>query len=537
MKLAACVVAAFLGLHAAGGPAHAQPSRRILVMPFENITRDGRVFWLGEAAAVLLADNLNALGADAITREERRAVFEQLQIPPAASLTEATVIRIGHLVGAADVVVGTLQLDGDELVVRARNIVLESGRIDRTATERGPVPDLFTTFERLAQAFVPGGGTTSPATVLHPPMAAFEQYVKGLLAQTPVTATGYLNAALQLHPPFARARLALWDVFAEQGDHERALASVKAVPSDSAWSRRARFLTAVSQLHLRRHDDAFAGFKSLADEQASPAILNNLGVAQLRRGASPQGGHAAYFFNRAAEMDPGDPDYFFNLGYAYWAARDPQAAAYWLREAVRRNPADGDAHYVLGAALSAAGHLAEATREKELARRLSSTYEEWERRPAADAVPKDLERIKDEVEVPHGSRAAETLTAAGQRDQRELARFYLDRGRRLYEQETDREALAELDRALFLSPYLPEAHLLVGRIHLRNRRLLEAADALKISLWSAETAEAHVVLGTVLVEMKDLAGARAEAERALALDPLSAEAKQLLERASVSPRE
>ena len=38
-------------------------------MPFENVTREGRIFWLGEASAVLLTDDLNALGAGAITRD------------------------------------------------------------------------------------------------------------------------------------------------------------------------------------------------------------------------------------------------------------------------------------------------------------------------------------------------------------------------------------------------------------------------------------------------------------------------------------
>src|ERR1700674_3676038 len=89
------------------GPAYQQPSQppssvrlepargRILVMAFENVTREDRIFWLGEASAVLLADDLNALGDNAITREQRRQAFERLQVPPAAALTEATGIRIG----------------------------------------------------------------------------------------------------------------------------------------------------------------------------------------------------------------------------------------------------------------------------------------------------------------------------------------------------------------------------------------------------------------------------------------------------------
>ena len=97
---------------------------RMLVMPFENVTRNSRIFWLGEASAVLLADDLNALGSDAIAREERRHAFEQLQVPPVAALTDATVIRIGQLVGASHVIVGSLELDNDTLVVRARSIAL-----------------------------------------------------------------------------------------------------------------------------------------------------------------------------------------------------------------------------------------------------------------------------------------------------------------------------------------------------------------------------------------------------------------------------
>src|ERR1035437_2659087 len=85
-------VVAFLFVNSAA--AQTPSPSRILVMPFENVTRDSRIFWLAEASAVILADDLNALGANAITREERRQAFERLQVPPAAALSDATVIRI-----------------------------------------------------------------------------------------------------------------------------------------------------------------------------------------------------------------------------------------------------------------------------------------------------------------------------------------------------------------------------------------------------------------------------------------------------------
>lgn len=507
----------------------AQPApSRILVMPFENAPHDGRIVWLGEAAAVLLADDLNAMGAPAITRDERREAFERLQVPPAAALTDATVIRIGQLLRASQVVRGTLTMDGDAVVVRARVVVLDSAKLAVDATERGPLPDLFATFERVARRIAPASSRSSADVErTHPPVAAFENYVKGLLAETPATAVNYLDMALKADPSFDRARIALWEVFDEQGEHPKALTAVTVVPASSPLARRARFRLALSQLNLKRYDAAFTTFKALLDARSTPALFNNLGVVQLRRGGTPSTGTSAYYFTKASEADATDPTYFFNLGYAYWLDHDTQGAIYWLREALRRDPTDGDAHYVLGVALAAAGSASESTREKDLARRLSSAYEEWDKRPASDPVPSGLERLKTDVELPHDRQIEQTL-ANNTADQRELARFYLDRARRLADQESDREAMNELNRVLFLSPYDAQAHLLAGRLHLRAGHARDAIDALNISIWSVDSAEAHAVLAQAYLDARETEQARREAQRALEMDPTQAAARALL---------
>ncbi|HEV2986077.1 MAG TPA: tetratricopeptide repeat protein [Vicinamibacterales bacterium] len=529
-RLARCALGIFWTLCIGGGIAGAQDGGRILVMPFENVRREARIFWITEAAAVLLTDDLGALGASPITRQERQQAFERLQVPPAATLTDASVIRIGQLVGADRVVMGSLQMDDDALVVRARSVTLDTGRVQADVTERGSLLDLYAIFGRVADRIAPSTGRRAErGEGQPPPIAAFESYIKGLLAETTDTAVGYLRAALKLQPSFDRARLGLWDAYTDAGDYEEAVAAVRSVGADSPYGRHARFLAGLSLIELKKYDEAFQSFKALADIQPAPPVLNNLGVIELRRGVVTQIDPPTHYFNQAAQADPDDPDYVFNLGYASWMDRDTQAAIYWLRETVRRSPADGEAHYVLGTALAASGNVAEAAREKELANRLSSTFAQWDKRPSAETVPKGLERIKSDVELPHARRIDTRLTSSEQREQADLARFYLDRARRQYVAENDRQAAAELNRALYLSPYLSEAHLLLGRIHLRSGRVHDAIDALKISLWSAETPEAHAVLGEAYRQAKDVGAARAEAERALALDPMSAEAKRLID--------
>jgi tetratricopeptide (TPR) repeat protein len=538
MTMPAWLLAAALGVTAAQ-PAAAQPSSasRILVVPFENTQHDARIFWLSEASAILLADELNARGLGAIARDERVRAFEQLHLPASVSLSRATIIKVGNLVGASEVIVGTYTVDGETLKVDAHSIRIDVGRLQPQVSDRAPLTDLFGVYDRLAQRLA--SDTRAPASSAHPPLDAFENYVKGLIAETPASQATFLEMAAKQYAGYDRAELALWSVRSDQGDYAAALAAARRVSATSPLSPRARFFAGVSLLDLKRYDEAFNAFKAWLDGRgsdaaaasvAAAAAFNNLGVVQIRRGGSPQTGSATYYLTRAADADPGDADYLFNLGYAYVLERNNQGAVYWLREALRRNPGDADAHYVLAAALLASGSTVEGEREKALARQLSSRYEELERRAAADTlpVPRGLERIRADFDAPRGLRPEQAIVNTAQREQRELAAFHLDRARRLYEREEDTEAMAELRRAVYLSPYEAQAHLLIGRIHLRGGRPQEAVDALKISIWSEDTVTARIALAEAYVKLRNDAAAREQLERALVLDPNSADAKRML---------
>jgi tetratricopeptide (TPR) repeat protein len=532
----ACAVL-WLAAIASAGPAAAQTPapaglRETLLMPFDNAQSDARLYWLAEGSAVLLADFFEVFGGATMSREARVGAFERLQLPPAAALSHATVIKVAQFVGASDVVVGTYELAGDQLTVRARAIRLDAGRLLPEVTERGSLGDLFLVYERVARRLRDATTAMPPVpagTILASPQA-LEAYIKGLVAETPLTQRTYLEQALILAPRDDRVRLALWQVHTNLDDHLEALEAADAV-SSGRHAREARYLAALSNIDLKRYERAFDLLKALASEEGSAEALNALGVVQLLRGSTSETGKPAYYFNQAAQADATDADYFFNLGYAYWIDRDPPAAVYWLREAVRRDPTDGDAHYVLGAALQQTGATGEAAREKELARRLSSSYAEWDKRAAggADSVPRGLQRLKDRLER-RAVRVDSIITAGGQRDQAELSAFHLDAARRAFDRAADREAEQELRRAVFLSPYLADAHLLLGRVHLRSGRTAEAVQEFKIALWSTESVAAHLALAEALIQLKDTDSARAEVERALALDPDSVEAKALRDR-------
>jgi len=517
-------------------PIPPSPLARILVVPFDNTQRETRLTWLGEASAMLLADELNARGLSAITRDERVQAFDQLHLPIAASLSRATVIKVGQLLGASEVIAGSFRLEGDELIVDAHTIRIEVGRLESPITERAPLKDFFGIYDRLARRLSGGARRTGPA-VSPPPPGAFENYIKGLLAESAATQATFLETAITESAGFDQARLALWDVRNEQGDHSAALAAVKPVPATSPFASRAQLRIGLSLLELKDYPGAAGTFTKLIDPQilktTTPApahlapVLNDLAIVQLRRGASADAGSAIYYLTRATDADPEQVDYQFNLGYAYLLDRNYKAALYWFREALRRDVADADAHYLLARALQATGSEVEAARERDLARQLSSRYEGVERNPRD--VPAGLERLRMDLDAPGAVRPGLAIANSAQRDQRELAGFHLDRGRRLFEKEQDREAMIELRRAVYLSPYEAGAHLLMGRIHLRAGRPEDAIDALKISIWSDDSVPARIALAEAYVASKNPAAARTELQRALVLDPSSSEAKRLLE--------
>jgi len=508
-------------------PASAQAAGpRPLVMPFQASSSEPRGDWLGELASVAITRELRAAGVSAIRREDRLQAMERLRVPDVPLLSHATVIRLASVVGATVVAVGRVEATAAELVLRARTIRVDTGFMAEEIVERGARRDLFAIAARVGRRIVPEMASPNAAAVAaRPPVAAFELFVRSLTAANPATRISLLTEAIAQGPALDDARFALWDAYTEQGEHQRARTAVHAV-SALADTRRAAFLEAVSELHLGRFQEAWTGFSTLHKDHADAALANNMGVVQLRHPGS--GPKATELFRGAAALDANDADLFFNLGYAHWIAREyPQAVAA-LRDAVRRSPADEDAHYVLGAALQAAGAVDEGAREKDLARRLSSVYSGLDARRTGNSVPRGLERLKTAVDATSLARVESAISAAGQREQRELVSISLNSGRRLYQAERDAEALAELRRAVFLSPYESEAHLLIGRILLRGGRVREAIDTLKISVWSRDTPAARLALAEAYVAAHEYAAARTEVQAVLTAEPGNAAAAALL---------
>jgi tetratricopeptide (TPR) repeat protein len=505
---------------------------RQLVMPLENATHEGRFNWLAEGTASALTDDLRALGAQALPRDARLHALEHLRIPPTATLSQATIIRIAQIVGADQVLVGAFAVNASMLTVRVTPVRLDTGRRFPEIVESGMLNDFFAIVAKVARRVL-ADSTVANAEMERgdPPLSAFEQFIKGTVGESPATQVVFLKEALRYAPDFQRARLALWDVYTEQGNHTQALAIAREVPASHPLSRRARFDASLSLISLERYGDAITELEALNRERKDAALLNDIGVARMRRTPTAADASAAEFFAQAIAADPRDPDVTFNLGYASWLAHETSSAVRWLRETVRRNPADEAAHWVLGVALQASTNAAEGQREKDLAKRLSSKYADWDRKqPGTSTLPPNLERLKTELDAAGQPRIDDAIAAVEQRDQREQAAYHLETGRRLFQAQRDAAAIGELRRAIYLSPYDREAHLLLGRAYLRGGQIADAIDELKISIWSDDRIDARLALAEAYLQARNTDAARIELQTVIMREPSSADAKELLEK-------
>jgi len=172
---------------------------------------------------------------------------------------------------------------------------------------------------------------------------------------------------------------------------------------------------------------------------------------------------AAEALERAAALDPGDPDPPYYLGRIAARDRRSEDAAVRLRASLRANPFDGRVHYYLGMALAELGRRDEAGRTMETAASLSRNnpghlywigYYFWN-------VWEKLGRVQD---------LQKTFQYFRQAAEGDLA--YLDRALKVLE-----EFSLRYENLVQVIPDTPEAHAQAGRYLGHSRGLWEPALA------------------------------------------------------------
>jgi tetratricopeptide (TPR) repeat protein len=534
----AFLIALILSIHSRAAVA----TDTIVAMPFENLSGRAEYNWVGESFTAALADLLDKPGLVGIRPDERNVAYKQEGLPPTAILTRATMIKIAERAGANLMIIGTYRIDGQgrdsSITVTARVIDIREGRlVGKEFNRGGPLIDLQKLQGELAYEILTQRNPSSPysreklitdATLA--PIGAFENFIKATLTRDQQARIGFLERAIKEvadknKTKYIAAIFELGRIQYEAGDSKAALEQLAQIGDQDPRYDEAQFYIAVAQDALGQTDKSLAAHQKLAERLPLYEVYNNIGALFIKQ---KQYLPAINHLKPAVDAMPRDADTLFNLGYAYYLAKDYPKAIETLRNETRQRANDGEGFYLLSKALVATNDQAGATQASDQAKKLLAAFAQWETRgvPQVARMKTSFSKInyyrykREQDERLNGQASVSGLTP--QADQ------LLDAARNAFQQGRNEDALTNLSKLLQIAPQNFEAHLLMGRVYERRGDFERAANALKAAIfWNPKLVAAHVLLGRIAVLKNDCANAQTAAGKALQVDASDPDAQAL----------
>jgi tetratricopeptide (TPR) repeat protein len=477
--------------------------------------------WVAEMVADQLPRSLAFLGVPAVERAGRLQAHVALEIP-LVPLTRATTIRMGEALGASRIVTGAYTLDEDGLELALRLLDLERGVLSAPMISKGPIETAPDMLDNLAwdialAVSMPPARTRDDLFAQRSGVSfeAVKTHAQGLAARGAAARIRTVRRALTLAPSFHAARLSLGRLLLEQREFSAAYETLGRIPAEAPIWRSARFLQGVALLEVGRYREAASLYAGLASSHATAAVLNNQGLALLRDG--DRGTRAADVLRQAAQMSPDSVDVAFNLGWALIVEGAPEAAAGVLRDLTLRAPLDRQARLLLAWALGLAARPVEQEEEWKAVAALAPGLE--------TQVRPDLTRRFERIRPSERAFEAEKDT----RTRTELAASLLARAQKLHDSGDVGGALEEAVRAGHLDPANRRVSLLKARLHRLRGEHEKALSEFRVFLWTNDDPVVRTEVALLLREMGREPEARAEAEKALKIDPANEQARRLLE--------
>jgi tetratricopeptide (TPR) repeat protein len=513
-------------------------------MPFENLSGRAEYNWVGESFAAALADLFDKPGLVAIRPDERNVAYKQEGLPPTAILTRATMIKIAERAGAGAslVVMGTYRIAGEgresTIAITARVVDIREGRlVGKEYNRGGPLIDLQRLQGDLAYEILyqhnqalpfSRDQITTDATIA--PIGAFENFIKSTLTRERDARIGFLDRAIKEYTDktknqYIAAIFELGRIRYEAAEYKEALEQLVLVDQKNPRYDEAQFYVGVAQDAVGQTEQAVATLKKLAARMPLFEVYNNIGVLLLKQ---KQYKDSIDHFKPASDAAPKDTDTLFNLGYAYYLAKDNANAAGILKNEIKQRASDGEAYYILSKALAGVNDQPGATAASDQAKKLLPSFAQWETKgtPLLARVKSSFSKInyyryKREQDDRLNAQTQISSQPPQEGQLFETAQLAFNSGR-------NSDALTALGKLLQASPQNYAAHLLMGRVYERRGEFDRATNALKAALfWNPKLGPAHILLGRISVLKNDCTAAQASADKALQIDPNDQDAQAL----------
>jgi tetratricopeptide (TPR) repeat protein len=491
------------------------------VIPFENGSTAPGIEWISEAFPAVLGQRLSSPNIYVLTREDRLRAYDRAGIPAQVHPSRATIYRIAEQMDVDFVVLGRFSFDGKIFTANAQMLDMRSQKLFPEATENGPLTDLINVQTALAwdllKSVRPNLAVTKQAFASAAPsirLDAFENYVRGILANSTADKISHLREAVRLNPQFSDAWLELGKAYYGQRQYDQAAVALAHVSASDSNARQANFYLGMSAYYQGDFAKAETAFQFVAASLPLTEVYNNLGVVTARRGRK----NATEFFQKATQADPGDPDYHFNFAVSLYRAGDFAGAQRELKQCLALRPSDAEARSFADAIAASSARTSSAPVTAASA--------------VSPAPRAPLERVKRNYDEDTFQQLYVSLQAAAEErlaksDAATHARFHIDRGNDFLNRGFVDGAEKEFREAASFAPNNADAHAGLARSLEAGNQPDAARTEAQIAIRLRPSAAAWLVLARLDLRDNKSESAAQNVDRALQLEPTNAAALEL----------
>jgi tetratricopeptide (TPR) repeat protein len=493
----------------------ANSGRTLVVFPFDNASSAPGLEWIGDAFPELLAQRLSSPTLYVVGRDERRMAYDRSGIPADVHPSRASLHRIAEQLDCDFAVLGQFTYDGSTFSSTAQLLDMRKEKLLPKIAVSGQLVDLINLQTGLAWDLLhtlrPDISITRESFIAAAEpirLDAFENYVRGTIANTPRDQIAHFRDAVKINPSYLEPWLALGKTLYAERQYEQAAVALGHIPEASPMAQEARFYIGLASYYRGDYAKSEAAFKAVVERLPLPEVYNNLGVASSRQGKRD----AVAYFQRAAQDDPNDADYRFNLAVELYRTGDVSGAVRQLREALNQRPGDAEAKAFfdkLGGDSASPTQVGASSVGKPPLERIKRNYDE-----------NTFRQMEMQLQAAAEVKLAKT-------DPRAHARFHVSHGDELLAQGFVTEAEREYREAISLDPSNAQAHAGLARVLENNGDANGAWAEAEAALRLRQFADPLLVMARLDLRDNKTEAASESVDRALQLEPSNGSAQAL----------
>ncbi len=485
----------------------------LLIFPFENLSSNQKFFWIGESIALSLRKSFARYNFSIVSKKQMEEALKELGLPFIYSLSRASMIRVAELVGAKKIINGEFTLEDGKILITARFIDLEKGKLGEVIPVKGDLDALIMIQNLLAWDILKKENVVSSKSKedfinnrVAVPLHAYENYIKGVISQDIEKKISFFKRAFLSFPGYSEAAWELAKIYYFRKDYKKCNYYLEQVVSDKSFHFDALFLKAICLFDQGKFKESREIFTALLDIKERKAIVsNNIGVCLMHLNRIDE---ALYFF-KSSIKDKEREESYFNLALASYLKNELIEAEKAIKSVLLINPRDKESHLLLIKILKKLGKK----EIKEIEEKIFSLY-----------FSSHMEDFKEDA---FPFRIINPFTTQTLATNEYLFDFYYQEAENLMRLEKWAQAKQILNELLYIQPYNKNIYHLMGKVDYKQSNYTEAVRLLYFSLWLGENEETRFLLVKSLLGKGEKAKARAELEKLLTINPSHKQALNL----------